>query len=208
MQGPAHGQRKDSPAGGLNHPHSPRTGMSSLMEPGSVAPTFNLPNANAGVGQDSMTLADAMGENGLIVAFTCNHCPYVVGSEPRIEGIAEKARASGLGFVGINSNDPVMYEADSWDNMVKRAAKGMTYPYLHDDSQEIATSYDAERTPEFYLIGPDSKIEYRGRLDDSPRDPSHARTSELSDAIEDLVSGKKVRVPRTESIGCSVKWKN
>ena len=207
MQGPGHGQRAASSAGGLNHLLSPRLSMSPPMEPGSVAPPFNLPNANAGAGADSMSLADAMGENGLIVAFTCNHCPYVVGSEPRIEGIAEKARSNGIGFVGINSNDPVMYEADSWDNMVKRASKGMTYPYLHDDSQQVATSYGAERTPEFYLLAPDSSIQYRGRLDDSPRDPSHASTSELSDAIDDLISGGSVRIPRTESIGCSVKWK-
>ena len=191
----------------MNHPPPPRPNMSPPMEPGSEAPTFNLPNANAGVGSDSMSLEDAMGENGLIVAFTCNHCPYVVGSEPRIEGIAEKARSHGIGFVGINSNDPVMYEADSWDNMVKRASRGMTYPYLHDDSQEVATSYGAERTPEFYLLSPDLSIQYRGRLDDSPRDPSHASTSELSDAIDDLISGVSVRAPRTESIGCSVKWK-
>jgi len=181
--------------------------MSSLMEPGSVAPTFNLPNANAGVGQDSMTLADAMGENGLIVAFTCNHCPYVVGSEPRIEGIAEKARASGMGFVGINSNDPVKYESDSWENMVKRANKGMSYPYLHDSTQEVAIAYSAERTPEFYLLNNESIVVYRGRLDDSPRDPSHATTSELDDAINELLSGDNVTVARTESIGCSVKWK-
>ena len=135
------------------------------------------------------------------------HCPYVVGSEPRIEAMAEKARSNGMGFVGINSNDPVMYESDSWVNMVKRASKGMTYPYLHDSTQETAKSYGAERTPEFYLIGTDSSIVYRGRLDDSPRDPSHAKTSELSDAIDDHISGSKVRIPRTVSIGCSVKWK-
>ena len=83
--------------------------MSQEMEPGSTAPEFRLPNANPNAGSDSMSLAEAMGENGLIVAFTCNHCPYVVGSEPRIEAIAEKARSNGIGFVGINSNDPVMY---------------------------------------------------------------------------------------------------
>ena len=117
------------------------------------------------------------------------------------------ARKHGLGFAGINSNDPVKYESDSWDNMVKRANKGMTYPYLHDSSQEVALSYGAERTPEFYLLNSDSLVVYRGRLDDSPRDPSHATTSELEDAMEELASGANVSVPRTESIGCSVKWK-
>tara|TARA_A100001037_G_C14790201_1_gene474294 strand:+ start:182 stop:649 length:468 start_codon:yes stop_codon:yes gene_type:complete len=154
-----------------------------------------------------MALSEVMGENGAVVFFTCNHCPYVVGSEPRIENVAEIARDIGLGFVGINSNDPVKYESDSWENMVKRAKRGMSYPYLHDSSQEVALSYGAERTPEFYLINSDSKVVYRGRLDDSPRDPSHATTSELEDAIRQLASAQTISVPRTDSIGCSVKWK-
>ena len=155
----------------------------------------------------TMTLSDVMGENGTIVFFTCNHCPYVVGSEPRIERIAEISRSSGIGFAGINSNDPVKYESDSWGNMVKRASKGMSYAYLHDSSQEIALSYGAERTPEFYLINSRQEVIYRGRMDDSPRDPSHATTSELEDAINSLVSGQEISIARTESIGCSVKWK-
>ena len=178
-----------------------------MVEPGSNAPGFELPNANRNSGGDTLSLQDVMGENGAVIFFTCNHCPYVVGSEPRIENAAEVARKNGLGFAGINSNDPVKYESDSWDNMVKRANRGMTYPYLHDPSQEVALAYGAQRTPEFYLLNPDSVVVYRGRLDDSPRDPSHAKTSELEDAMDELASGAAVSVPRTESIGCSVKWK-
>jgi peroxiredoxin len=178
-----------------------------MVEPGSKAPEFQLPNANGKSGGDTLSLEEVMGENGAVVFFTCNHCPYVVGSEPRIENAAEVARKNGIGFAGINSNDPVNYESDSWDNMVKRANKGMTYPYLHDSSQEVALAYGAERTPEFYLLNPDSVVVYRGRLDDSPRDPSHATTSELEDSIEELARGVKISVARTESIGCSVKWK-
>jgi len=178
-----------------------------MVEPGSIAPDFELPNANVNSGGGTLSLQDVMGENGIVVFFTCNHCPYVVGSEPRIENAAEVARKNEIGFVGINSNDPVKYESDSWDNMVKRATRGMTYAYLHDSSQEVALSYGAERTPEFYLLNSDSVVVYRGRLDDSPRDPSHAKTSELEDAMEELASGAKVSVARTESIGCSVKWK-
>ena len=178
-----------------------------MVEPGSIAPGFELPNANGNSGGERLSLQDAIGENGAVVFFTCNHCPYVVGSEPRIENAAKVARENGLGFAGINSNDPVKYESDSWDNMVKRANKGMTYPYLHDPSQEVALAYGAERTPEFYLLNSDSLVVYRGRLDDSPRDPSHAKTSELEDAMVELATGAAVSVPRTESIGCSVKWK-
>ena len=181
--------------------------LAQSVEPGSEAPNFELPNANQSAGPGKMTLSDVMGGKGAIVFFTCNHCPYVVGSEQRIEKVAERARREGLGFAGINSNDPERYESDSWENMVKRADKGMSYPYLHDSSQDVALSYGAERTPEFYLLDSDSKVVYRGRLDDSPRDPSHANTSELENAIGELISGTGVSVPRTESIGCSVKWK-
>ena len=180
---------------------------SSGIEPSQKAPSFELPNANQNLGTESISLSDAMGSNGLIIAFTCNHCPYVVGSESRIEDMAMKARENNIGFVGINSNDPINYESDSWPNMVKRASKGMSYAYLHDADQSIATIYGAQRTPEFYLIDSAGNVVYRGRLDDSPRDPSHATTSELSDAIDSLVAGEKIAEARTESIGCSVKWK-
>ena len=121
--------------------------MANTVEPGNNAPNFELPNANDSSGSGTVSMSDVIGDKGGIIMFTCNHCPYVVGSEPRIENIAEKARESGLGFVGINSNDPVKYESDSWDNMVKRASRGMSYPYLHDEDQTVAVSYGAERTP-------------------------------------------------------------
>ena len=177
------------------------------LEPGDFAGNFSLSNANPNSGKELMTLIETMGEKGTIIIFTCNHCPYVVGSETRIENMANKARENGIGFVGINSNDPVNYESDSWNNMVKRAVKGMSYPYLHDETQEVATAYGAERTPEFYLINTEGIIVYRGRMDDSPRDPSHATTAELSDAIDSLAKGETVAIQRTVSIGCSVKWK-
>ena len=120
--------------------------------------------------------------------------PVCSGIRARIEDAANVARSKGLGFVGINSNDPVKYESDSWENMVKRANKGMSYPYLHDSTQEVAIAY-RRRGPEFYLLNKESIVVYRGRLDDSPRDPSHATTSELDDAINELISGKNVSVP-------------
>ena len=177
------------------------------IEPGDAAPNFHLPNANPPVGSEAMSLSDVIGPNGAIIMFTCNHCPYVVGSEPRIEAMAARARSEGLGFAGINSNDPVNYESDSWENMLKRAGRGMSYPYLHDDNQDIARAYGAERTPEFFLLDSLGAVTYRGRLDDSPRDPSHSSTSELADAMDDMAAGRSVVKPRTDSIGCSVKWK-
>ncbi len=177
------------------------------IEPGHVAPEFELPNANTAVGGESLTLSDIIGETGAVVMFTCNHCPYVVGSESRIEEMAVKARTLGMGFVGINSNDPIMYESDNWENMQKRANKGMTYSYLHDSSQDIAHAYGAERTPEFYLINSNKVVVYRGRLDDSPKNPNEATTSELAEAMDSLGAGQNIANSRTQSIGCSVKWK-
>ncbi|RJU83582.1 MAG: thioredoxin family protein [Candidatus Poseidoniales archaeon] len=181
--------------------------ITSGIEPGDKAPDFKLKNANPSIYGDIVSFSQSMGENGLIVMFTCNHCPYVVGSESRIEKISLKAKNNALGFVGINSNDPINYTTDSWENMVKRAKSGMSYAYLVDETQEIAKNYGAERTPEFYLIDSSGIVVYRGRLDNSPRDPSHATTSDLSDAIDELIAGEEISQIRNESIGCSVKWK-
>jgi len=173
------------------------------LEPGDSVAPFSLPNAQL-EGRLS-NLEDMMGEGGLVIVFTCNHCPYVVGSESRIEAMASFARESGLGFIGINSNDPINYPSDNWSSMIKRATK-MSYSYLHDAEQTVATMYGAERTPEFYLCDSDGIITYRGRLDDSPVDPSKVTTNELHDAILAQLAGETPNINRTDSIGCSVKW--
>jgi len=179
--------------------------MSRGLEPGDTASSFELPNANSD-GPESCSLSTVTTDIGCVVMFTCNHCPYVIGNESRIESIASRAREAGVGFVGINSNDPDNYPSDNWEHMLKRGAV-MSYPYLHDPSQEVAHAWGAERTPEFYLLDGNGTITYRGRLDDSPRDPNLATTSELSDAIDALLADESPDVARTDSIGCSVKWK-
>ena len=130
-----------------------------------------------------------------------------MASADRINRAAEKANQLGMGFVSINSNDPEKYKDDDFSNMKKRAEKGMPYAYLHDDTQEIAHKWGAERTPEFYLLDGQGKVVYRGRLDNSPRDPTMATTSELVDAMDSLSMGEDPVVTRTQSIGCSIKWK-
>lgn len=188
------------------------------LEPGDNAADFKLRNAQSFVSEKHseksknsfkpvhMTLEQIIGETGGVIMFTCNHCPYVVASEERIESIASLCRDNRLGFVGINSNDPIVYSSDNWDNMIIRAGD-MSYPYLHDFDQAIARAYGAERTPEFFLIDENGIIVYRGRLDDSPRDPTKATTSELVDAINSTLSNSPIEVNRTDPIGCSVKWK-
>ncbi len=176
----------------------------SGLEPGDVATQFRLMDANT---SSELTLEEIMNDNGAIVLFECNHCPYVVGSIGRINSIANFALQNKIGFVGINSNDAINYPDDSFEAMKKRAKKGMPYPYLYDETQEIAKEWGAERTPEFYLLNKNKIIVYRGRLDDSPRNPTHATTSELMDAINAMLSETPPSISRTDSIGCSVKWK-
>ena len=177
------------------------------LETGDQAPAFSLPNANDAVGGSSMTFDDVSGSRGTLIVFECNHCPYVVASVSRINAVAEQCASLNIGFAGINSNDPVVYENDSFEHMVKRAEGGMPYPYLHDGTQTIAHAYGAKRTPEFYLFDDQHRLVYQGRMDDSPRHPGEVTTSELADAIAALVAGEQPSVDYTESIGCSVKWK-
>ena len=177
------------------------------LQVGDKAPDYSLKNSNLDVGEDTLSLSNSLSENGCVVVFECNHCPYVVASVDRINAMSDYCNEREIGFVGINSNDPVNYPADSYENMVKRAQKGMPYPYLHDPTQVTATAWGAERTPEFFLLNSEGFVVYHGRMDDSPRDPTQATTSELKDAIDAMVSGATPTVVSTESIGCSVKWK-
>ncbi len=180
----------------------------SGLEPGHPAISFELPNANPSSGGEQVTFESVIGETGLIVLFTCNHCPYVGASMERVTNIAEKAAELGLGFVAIGSNDGVNYPEDRWERMQDIAIKdGYSWPYLHDESQMIAVAWGAERTPEVYLINSDGIVVYRGRIDDSPRDPRNVTISDLDKAISQLVMGEAITTPRTQSIGCSVKWK-
>jgi len=177
------------------------------LSTGDTAPAFELPNANPNTGPSTMSFEDAKMEHGTLVLFECNHCPYVVASVGRINAMATSCQAKGIGFVGINSNDPVVYENDSFEHMVKRAESGMPYPYLHDATQTVAHAYDAKRTPEFFLFDAEDRLVYQGRMDDSPRNPNEVSSTELADAIDAMLGGEAPSVDYTESIGCSVKWK-
>ena len=168
---------------------------------------FNLKNANTNIGGDEINATKFAQENGLVVAFECNHCPYVVASVLRMNSLAKYCFDNGIGFVGINSNDSTVYETDSFEHMVKRADKGMPYPYLHDEDQSIASQYVAKRTPEFFLFNKDKSLVYKGRMDDSPKNPADITSTDLLDAINAVLSGNEPEIKTTESIGCSVKWK-
>ena len=174
---------------------------------GDKALDYTLKNANDEIGGLSLNLQQSTGEKGLVIVFECNHCPYVVASIDRMNNISDYCNSKQIGFVGINSNDASVYANDSFEHMVKRAKNGMPYPYLYDETQEVAHSYGAKRTPEFFLFNSENVLIYRGRMDDSPRDPTQATTSELKDAIDAMLQERTPSVSETESIGCSVKWK-
>ena len=172
---------------------------------GDAAPSFELTNAHGENGPALMSFKNAAGANGTVVVFECNHCPYVIASIARMESMAAWCKEVGVGFVGINSNDPVVYPNDSFEHMQKRATS-MGYPYLHDLTQDVAHAYDAKRTPEFFLFDANHRLVYQGRMDDAPRDPTKVTATELKDAIDSMLAGQTPAVEYTDSIGCSVKW--
>lgn len=177
--------------------------MSFTLATGAQAPDFELP------GHDGRNhrLADLKGPKGTLIFFTCNHCPYVVGSEDRMLALLDTLRRAGIAMVAIHSNETQDHPEDSFDAVKRRMQeKGFGWLSLRDESQLTARAYGAERTPHYFLFDADDRLFYSGRMDNSPRDASKVQTSELRDAIEDLLEGRVARVPRTDAIGCNVKW--
>lgn len=170
---------------------------------GEEAPDFRLPATDG----REYALADFEDADVLVVMFTCNHCPYVIGSDEDTRQIALDYAPKGVRFVAISSNSPRTYEADSFDNMAKRMEEhGFPWPYLFDATQQVALAYGALRTPHFFVFDGDRKLVYTGRAIDYPRDYRQATTRELRDALNDLLAGQEVKVSVTNPIGCNVKW--
>jgi len=177
--------------------------MAFTLQIGEKAPDFDLP----GIDGRNYSLKDFEDARLLVVFFTCNHCPYVVGSEGRILALHDEFHPKGVGWIGINSNETENHPTDSLEHMKQRAAdKGIRYPYVRDDSQDVARAYGALRTPHFYVFDADRKLRYTGRLDDSPRQEGRQTTRELADALEALLAGAEPPVAVTNPIGCNVKW--
>jgi peroxiredoxin len=181
-----------------------RDTISSAFPLGSRLPSFELLNVDGNrLGSESLTGAKA----GL-VAFLCNHCPYVKGSEDMLISIVKRFQADGLKTLVINSNDAAKYPEDSYEKMKEKAvAQGLPYPYLYDESQNVARLFDAACTPEFYLFDRDGKLAYHGTINDSPRDPSRVTKDYLSKAIEAVLEGRTPEPQFVHPLGCSIKWK-
>ena len=145
---------------------------------------------------------------GLIIIFSCNHCPYVQAYEGRIKAIQSDYKDKGITVVAINSNDDVNYPDDSFENMKKRAAEqNFNFIYLRDEDQTVATEFDATHTPEIFLFDGDRKLVYHGKIDDNWQEPEKAVNHYLRNALNEMLEGKEISVPETYSIGCTIKWK-
>jgi peroxiredoxin len=178
--------------------------MAFTLEIGEKAPGFDLP----GVDGSNYSLDDFEDAKLLVVVFSCNHCPYVVGSEERMVAFHADCAPKGVAMVAINSNETENHPTDDFEHMKQRAArKGFAFPYLRDETQEVARAYGALRTPHFFVFDEDRRLRYTGRMDDNPREAEAATTSELRDAVDALLAGENVPVEVTNPIGCNVKWK-
>lgn len=177
--------------------------MAFTLELGQKAIDFNLPSTD---GKDySLSSFDKF--KYLVIFFTCNHCPYVIGSDEITRTTVEKYSNKGVAFAGINSNSENTYPEDSFPNMVERMKK-LKFPwvYLYDKPQQVAKAYGALRTPHFYVFNEDRKLVYTGRGVDSPRDISRMTVNNLDMALEDLTEGRPISIPVTNPIGCNIKW--
>ncbi|MDA4125399.1 MAG: thioredoxin family protein [Thaumarchaeota archaeon] len=172
------------------------------LELGEKAADFDLP----GVDGQRYSLGSFSSKPILAVVFWCNHCPYVKAYELRTVSIQSDYASKGVQFVAINSNDEKSYPEDSFPEMVKRAKeKGFNFPYLRDETQDAVEAYGGVCTPHVFVFDGARTLRYRGRIDDS-KEEAKVTTHDLRNALEDLTSGRDVRVPDTKPFGCSIKW--
>jgi peroxiredoxin len=177
--------------------------MAFTLNLGQKAIDFRLPSTDG----KEYCLTDFDSYKYLVLFFTCNHCPYVIGSDEVTRATAKKFLVRGVGFVGINSNSENTYAEDSFPNMIARMEK-FKFPwiYLYDKDQSTARAYGALRTPHFYVFNENRELVYTGRGVDNPRDTSRMTINDLDIALDELTSGKRISTPLTNPIGCNIKW--
>ncbi len=179
---------------------------SNMLPLGSEAPPFALPDTVSG---KTLRLEDIASEKATVVMFICNHCPYVIHVNDEIVRVANDYIAKGIAFVAISSNDVVNYPQDGPEEMKKQAQKlKYPFPYLYDESQNVARAFDAACTPDFYVFDKDLKLVYRGRIDDSrPGNNLPLTGKDLRTALDAVISGQAVAEKQYPSGGCNIKWK-
>ncbi len=177
---------------------------STMLPLGTTAPGFSLPDTEG----TTVSLADLTGSEALVVIFMCNHCPYVIHIQTELAAVAREYETRGIRFVGINSNDVESYPDDAPEKM--REAKeriGYSFPYLFDESQDVAKAYRAACTPDIYLFDRDQKLVYRGQFDSTRPNSGTPTGEDLIAAMDALLAGEPVPEEQVPGIGCNIKWK-
>lgn len=178
---------------------------STMLPLGTKAPDFALPNVDG----KTVSLADFAGAKAYLIVFMCNHCPYVIHVAPQLARLASEYQQKGVVVIGINSNDVSTHPADSPEQMVHEVeTRGYTFPYLFDESQDVAKAYHAACTPDFYVFDQDQKLAYRGQLDSSRPDSGVPLTgADLRGALDAVLAGQPAPAEQKPSIGCNIKWR-
>ncbi|HSY03799.1 MAG TPA: thioredoxin family protein [Acidobacteriaceae bacterium] len=179
---------------------------SAMLELGTQAPHFSLPDVRDGKTHTTQSL---IGPKGLLVMFICAHCPFVKHVEQQLARIGVDYQKSGIGIAGISSNDAASYPGDSPASLAKQAqVLGFTFPYLYDETQKVARAYDAACTPDFFLFDGAGKLVYRGQLDASrPGNGIPVTGKDLRVALDAVVAGQPISADQHPSVGCNIKWK-
>lgn len=180
---------------------------SNMLPLGTTAPDFTLPDTVSG---QLVHAHQEMNDRISVIMFLCNHCPYVIHVNAQIVALAKEYQEQGVRFLAISSNDVINYPQDGPDLMKTTAQEaGYSFPYLYDETQEVARAYDAACTPDFYVFGPDMKLTYRGRLDSSrPGNDQPLNGADLRHALDALLDDKPAPEPQYPSAGCNIKWKS
>lgn len=179
---------------------------SNMLPLGTKAPNFSLLDT---VTKDTYSLQQLKGEKGTVIMFLCNHCPYVKYVNEELVRICNDYRVTGFSFVAISSNDVIKYPEDGPEAMYRHALKeGYNFPYLYDETQEVAKAYDAACTPDFYLFDTELKLVYRGQLDNSrPGNSIPLNGRDLREAMDNILNNHPQRKDQKPSMGCNIKWK-
>lgn len=182
---------------------------STMLELGTTAPDFRLPNMNPAAGGDIVSLADVKGAKALLVVFMCNHCPYVVHIREVLVALINEYQAKGVMMVGISANDATTHPADGPEPMRAAAAEhGFTFPYLYDEDQTAAKAYRAACTPDFFLFDEALKLVYRGQFDGArPGNGVPVTGTDLRAALDAVLAGESISSEQRPSMGCNIKWR-
>jgi len=179
---------------------------SNMLPLGTKAPAFSLPDSISG---KTLDLETVKGQKGTVVMFICNHCPFVIHVNAQLVAIANAYQEKGIGFVAISSNDVVNYPQDAPEKMTVTAKENnYPFPYLYDESQDVAKAYEAACTPDLFLFDADLNLVYRGQLDNSrPGNGIPVTGEDMRHALDCLLMGKENTAVQKPSIGCNIKWK-